>query len=34
MLGISIVIAATLVTFVTLFGIFNLEKEAYDENYL
>jgi hypothetical protein len=34
MLGISIVIAATFVTLVTLFGIFNLEKEAYDENYL
>lgn len=34
MLGIFMVVAVTCITPAVLFGIFNLEKGAYDEDYL
>lgn len=34
MLGILIITAVTLITPALLFGMFSIEKEAYDESYL
>ena len=34
LLGILIIIAVTCITPAFLFGMFSIEKEAYDENYL
>jgi hypothetical protein len=34
MIGIIIIVAVSILTPVFLFGMFSIEKEAYDENYL